>query len=273
MAKSEHSAQGSIGDADEILIAQVHRAERFRGLHISGNPLVLVNAWDAGSAKAVQAGGGKAIATSSWAVADASGFPDGERIPLTLAIDNLRRIARVTELPVTVDLESGYGDEPEVVGATIRLAIEAGAVGCNLEDSFPANGRLRSAGDHADRIRRGRQVADETKVGFFINARTDVFFQRPPEQHDKSMVNEAIERAHAYAEAGADGLFAPGLVDINLIARLAAESPVPLNVMVVDTTPPLSVLAQHGVARVSYGPRPYCLAMRVLEDTVRTATI
>jgi 2-methylisocitrate lyase-like PEP mutase family enzyme len=157
-----------------------------------------------------------------------------------------------------------------VVGATIGMAIDAGAVGCNLEDSFPANGKLRETIEQADRIRRARQTADAANISFFINARTDVFFQRPPEEHDDAMAVAAIERAHAYAEAGADGLFAPGLADIILIARLAKESPLPLNIMVGDATPLVSALAAHGVARVSHGPGPYLMAMKALEEAART---
>src|SRR5215475_15755467 len=191
---------------------QTRKAEEFRRLHVPGKPLALFNVWDAGSAKAVAASGAKALATSSWSVANANGFADGERIALSLAIDNLCRIVAAVEAPVTVDLESGYGDAPEVVGKTIRLAIDAGAVGCNLEDSFLADGKLRETVDQVDRIRRARQTADAAKIRFFINARTDVFFQRPAEEHDDAMVVEAMERARAYAEAGADGVFAPGLV-------------------------------------------------------------
>jgi 2-methylisocitrate lyase-like PEP mutase family enzyme len=177
------------------------------------------------------------------------------------------------DVPLTVDLESGYGDTAEIVGTTIRLAIEAGAIGCNLEDSFPVNGKLRNMDDHADRLRQARRVADQTTIGFFINARTDVFFQKSPEQHDQSMVQEAIDRARPYAQVGADGLFAPGLTNIALIERLAAESPLPLNVMVVETTPSLRVLAEQGVARISYGPRSYLLLMKALEDAARAVTI
>jgi len=251
---------------------QKHKADQFRAFHIPGKPLVLFNIWDAGSAKTVAAGGAKAIGTGSWSVASANGFADGERIPLALAIDNLRRIVGVTDLPVTVDLESGYGDASEAVAETIALAIDAGAVGCNLEDSFPANGKLRETVDQADRIRRARQTADAANIHFFINARTDIFFQRPPDQHDDAMVVDAIERARAYAEAGADGLFAPGLADITLIARLAEASPLPLNIMVVDASPPARVLAEHGVARVSHGPRPYLMAMKALEESARVAS-
>jgi 2-methylisocitrate lyase-like PEP mutase family enzyme len=186
-------------------------------------------------------------------------------------MNNLRRIVSAVKVPVTVDLESGYGDAPDAVGTTTRMAIEAGAAGCNLEDSFPTNGELRKTCDQMDRIACARQVIDEVNIPFFINARTDVFFQRPREDHDNTMLDEAIERARSYAEAGADGLFAPGLVDIDLIRRLADASRLPLNVMVVDESPSVSVLAQNGVARVSYRPRPYLLAMKALEEAARAA--
>jgi 2-methylisocitrate lyase-like PEP mutase family enzyme len=250
---------------------QEQKANDFRALHVPGQPLILFNVWDAGSAKAVSAGGAKAIATSSWSVANANGFGDGEQFPLALAIDNLRRIVSSMNLPVTVDLESGYGDTPEAISKTIALAIDAGAVGCNLEDSFPANGKLREVRDQVERIRSARQAANSAGTDFFINARTDVFFQNPPEQHGDSMLAQAIERARAYAEAGADGLFAPGLANIDLIARLAKESPLPLNIMVSDTTPAMRVLAEHGVARVSFGPRPYLIVMKSLEEAARSA--
>lgn len=253
------------------MTSQIHKAEQFRGLHIAGKPLILFNVWDAGGAKAVASGGAKAIATSSWSVANANGFEDGERIPLALAIDNLRRIVCATDLPVTVDLESGYGETAEAAAETIGLAIDAGAIGCNLEDSFPANGRLREIADQANRIRRVRGTADAANRGFFLNARTDVFFQRPPEQHHDGMVDEAAERARAYADAGADGIFAPGLVDMRLIARLVEASPLPLNIMIGDASPPVRELAQHGVARVSYGPGPYLIAMKALEEAAREA--
>jgi len=275
MAGNKSSAAtggGVITHEEEKTTSQRRKAAEFRALHIPGKPFVLFNIWDAGSAKAVAAAGAKAIATGSWSVANANGFADGERIPLALAIDNLRRIVGATDLPVTIDLESGYGDAPEAVAESIALAIEAGAVGCNLEDSFPANGKLRQTADQVARIRRARQMADQANMRFFINARTDVFFQRPPEQHDETMVVEAIERARAYADAGADGLFAPGLANIELIARLAEASPIPLNIMVGDATPSLRALAEHGVARVSHGPRPYLVAMKALEEAARAAS-
>ena len=120
---------------------QAGKAEQFRTLHVPGNPLVLFNIWDAGGARAVGAAGAKAIATGSWSVANANGFADGERLPRALAIDNLRRIVGVTDLPVTVDLESGYGDAATVVGETVRLAIDAGAVG-EMPKSIPPRSTL-----------------------------------------------------------------------------------------------------------------------------------
>ncbi len=250
---------------------QKSKARSFRSLHVPGAPLVLFNAWDPGSAKAVAAAGTKAIATGSWSVAKANGFDDGEDLPLDLAIANLTRIAKATNLPVTIDLESGYGATPAAVAKTIRRSIEAGAVGCNIEDSHPGTGKLRAAADQARRIAQARKAADTTGIAYFINGRTDVFFQKPPQKHDAAMVAEALERARAYADAGADGLFVPGLIDAKLMARIAEASPLPVNIMVGGGTPPLRVLAKAGIARVSHGPRPYLLAMKALEDAARQA--
>lgn len=244
-------------------------AAAFRALHVAGKPLVLFNVWDAGSAKAVATAGAKALATGSWSVAAATGFADGERIPLAFALDNLRRIVAASALPVSVDLESGYGEDAEGVGRTVAAAFAAGAVGCNLEDSFPADGTLRPLEEQVARLAAARRAADPD--GFFINARTDVFFQKPAAEHGTAMVDAALERARAYADAGADGLFVPGLVDEALVARLVASSPLPVNVMVGAATPPLPRLAALGVARASHGPGPYLAAMRALQDAAAAA--
>ncbi|HEV2111912.1 MAG TPA: isocitrate lyase/phosphoenolpyruvate mutase family protein [Gammaproteobacteria bacterium] len=250
---------------------QANKARAFHALHVPGRPLVLFNVWDPGSAKAVTEAGAKALATGSWSVAAANGYGDGEKIPLDLALGNLARIVAATALPVSVDIESGYGKTPEEVGQTIARTIEAGAVGCNLEDSFPENGTLRETAEQVQRIRHARKAAEQAGISYFINARTDVFFQRPAEQHDAAMVEAAIARVRAYADAGASGIFAPGLVDRALIARLAAASPLPLNVMVSKGTPGLSILAEVKVARVSHGPGPYLTAMRSLTEAARAA--
>ena len=253
------------------MTSQVQKAKRFRNLHVPGEPLVLFNIWDPGSAKAVAETGAKALATSSWAVSEASGYSDGEHTPLTFAIDNLRRITEAVDLPVTVDLESGYGDTPKKVGETVALAIKAGAIGCNLEDSFPENGSLRETKHQVDRIRHARQEADETNVAFFINARTDVFIQISQDKHDASLVAQALQRAQAYAEAGADGLFVPGLADLALIADLTKASPLPVNIMVSQGAN-ITALAKRGVARVSFGADSYVVTMNALQEAARKAS-
>jgi 2-methylisocitrate lyase-like PEP mutase family enzyme len=237
------------------MATQAEKAKSFRKLHVPGEPLVLFNIWDPGSAKVVAETAAMALATSSWAVSVASGYSDGEHTPLPLVIDNLRRITEATNLPVTVDLESGYGDTSKKVGETIGLAIKAGAIGCNLEDSFPENGSLREIKQQVDRIPHVRQKTKETDVDFFINARTDVFIHVPQDQHDAPLVAQALERAQAYAEAGADGLFVPGLANLALIGELAKASPLPVNIMVDEGTN-IRALATRGVARVSFGAAP-----------------
>jgi 2-methylisocitrate lyase-like PEP mutase family enzyme len=246
--------------------------ELFCKLHVPGNPLILYNIWNPGSAQAVASAGAKALATSSYAVAEAHGFTDGEQTPLFFVIDNLRRIVKATELPVTVDLEGGYTNQakPANIGETIDLALDAGAVGCNLEDSIPAIGKLRDASDQAARIRTARKNADKAGLPFFINARTDVFLQGPSEQHSAAIVHEAVERGKAYADAGADCLFVPGLANIVLIAKLVKESPLPINIMV-DDDHLIKALADNGVARVSYGASPYINAANTLEEAARKA--
>jgi methylisocitrate lyase len=250
---------------------QNEKAELFRALHVPGHPLVLFNAWDAGSARAVTEAGARAIATGSWSVAAAHGFKDGECLPLPVALDNLRRIVAAVELPVTIDLESGYGDSPADVGATVSAAIASGTIGCNLEDSFPATGHLRATAEQVARLGAARQAARAAGVALFVNARTDVFFQKPAAEHDMAMVDAALERARVYAEAGADGLFVPGIVAEPLIGRLAEASPLPVNVMAMPGVPARARLAELGVARISHGPGPYRGAMAWLTQAAKAA--
>jgi methylisocitrate lyase len=244
------------------------KAEAFHALHVRGRPFVLLNIWDPGSATAVAAGGAPAIATGSWSVASAHGYRDGEKVPLDLVLDNLRRIVAATTLPVSVDLESGYGADADAVASTVVRAIEAGAIGCNLEDSHPADGTLRDIDVQVQRLRAARAAADVHGQRFFINLRTDVFFRKGV-PHDAAAVAQALERARAYADAGADGFFVPGLNDAALIEQIASASPLPLNIMVMAATPPLDVLARCGVARVSHGPGTYANAMQQLQALAR----
>jgi 2-methylisocitrate lyase-like PEP mutase family enzyme len=255
----------------DVMSNQIQKAEEFRALHVPGQPFVLFNIWDPGTAKAVTAAGARAVATGSWSVAAANGFADGEHVPLDLVIGNLARIVAATALPVSVDIESGYGKTATEVGHTIGRTIEAGAIGCNLEDSFPASGKLRDRAEQAERIGQARAVAMKAGVRYFINARTDVFLQAPPEQHDHAMLDRALDRAGAYADSGADGIFVPGLVDQELISRFVKASPRPVNIMVSAKTPSLEELARAGVARVSHGPGPYRTLMKTFEEIARAA--
>jgi len=248
---------------------QQDKAKAFRALHVPGDPLILFNVWDVGSAAAVARAGAKALATGSWSVAVANGFADGEKIPLDLSLAVIGRIASASELPVTGDLESGYGEDPRAVHRTVARALAAGVVGCNLEDSLPADGSLRDVAAQAGRYAAARSAAAEAGVDLFLNARSDVFFQRPAQDHNAGMVEAALERARAYADAGADGLFVPGLTDLALIARIASASPLPVNIMRTGAEPSIAALAEAGVARVSHGPAPYLQAMAALEDAAR----
>ncbi len=242
------------------------KADAFRALHVRRHPLVLFNVWDVGSAQAVEAAGAAALATGSWSVAAALGFADGEKVPLELALENARRIAQSTELPVSLDIESGYGVSADEVADTIARVAATGVVGCNLEDSFPADGKMRPLAMQVERLAAARRAADAVCPGFFINARTDIFFQADASVHDKTMADAAIERATAYAEAGADGIFVPGVIDHTLIARICSASRLPINVMIGRNSPTHETLAAAGIARISHGPGPFRAAMQALQE-------
>ncbi|WP_262030293.1 isocitrate lyase/phosphoenolpyruvate mutase family protein [Microvirga sp. Mcv34] len=250
---------------------QVTKAGAFKALHVPGQPLILFNVWDAGTARAVAASGAKALATGSWSVAAAHGFEDGEHMPLDLALANLERIVAASDLPVTIDLESGYGATPDEVGATIARTLQAGAIGCNIEDGVRET-TLRGTSDQVARLKAARAAADRLGIPLFLNARTDVFLAAASDRHE-GLVDTALERGRAYAEAGADGFFVPGLADERLIARVVEASPLPVNIMASAKTPPAARLAELGVARISHGPGPYRMAMKALEDAARAALL
>jgi 2-methylisocitrate lyase-like PEP mutase family enzyme len=241
--------------------SQLEGAQLFRVLHQPGDPLVIFNAWDAGSAKVVAETGAKAVGTGSWSVAAAFGYEDGERLPLAEAIANLERIVDSVNLPVTFDLEAGYGD----ISHAVRAAISAGAIGFNYEDGRMGAEGLEPIEEHAQRIRQARSTADEIIPGVFINARTDMFLRAKPEAHSDAMVEDALARADAYAKAGADGIFVPGLSDPQRIKYICERSPLPVNIMGKPGTTKRAELAKLGVARISYGPFPYRLAMEAFK--------
>ena len=254
-------------------VDQRDKAGGFRALHVPGHPLILFNIWDVGSAKAVAVAdaGALALATGSWSVAAAHGCADGEKLPIDLALENVRRIVSGSELPVTFDIESGYGTDANSVGHTISRSIETGVVGCNIEDSYPESGKLRPIADQVARLHSARAATKQGLDSFFINARTDVFLQAPASEHSRDMLEMAIDRAKAYADAGADGLFAPGLIDPVLIAELVSSTSLPVNIMIGEGSPSIASLAAAGVARVSYGPGPYLSAMKALATAARAA--
>lgn len=254
---------------------QVECAQTFHKLHVPGKPVVLFNAWDAGSAQAVAKAGAKAIATGSWSVAAAHGYGDGEKLPLELAIANLKRIVAAVDLPVTIDFESGYGRAPEVVSRAVAQAIEGGAIGFNFEDRIISAGGgerdLYSVEEQSSRIRAARKACEQTGIPAYINARSDVFLKVDATKHTKEHCDAALERARAYKDAGGSGLFVPGLVDETLIALICKACPLPVNAMIQSNSPPNKRLAQLGVARISYGPGPYRRAMQFLEEAAREA--
>lgn len=242
--------------------------EEFSRLHVSGNPLLLFNAWDAGSAQAVAKGGAKAIATGSASVAMANGFGDGQELPMEFALENARRIVRSVELPVTVDFEGAYSDEPAEGASNIAKLAETGAVGCNFEDQVVGGDGLHPIAVQAERIAAARAAVGPN---FFINVRTDLFLKAPQETHDQAMLDEAIERVLAYANAGASGFFVPMLGDLALLRRLCEASPIPINFMTYLGCPSNAEVSAAGVARISHGPFPYMALMGQLEQAAREA--
>ena len=250
---------------------QKQKAEAFKNLHIKGSPLVLFNIWDAGSARTIEQAGAKAIATGSWAVAAANGFEDGEKIPFELALKNLERIVATVALPVTLDIEGGYTTDLSELKENIRKVIAAGAVGINFEDQIVGSEGLYAIEDQCARIETVYEASKEASIPLFINARTDVFLKTYPGEHDEVQFEESVQRARAYAEAGASGLFAPGLRDPDFIKELCERSPIPVNIMVLPDTPPSKILAQQGVARISYGAGPYQQVTEALKEAARKA--
>lgn len=241
---------------------QQQYAEAFHGLHKTGDPLVLFNAWDAATAKAI-AKTSPAIATSSGAVAAALGYADGEYVPLDMVAGLVSRITASVSVPVSIDLEAGYGDTPDAAATSAARILQAGAVGINIEDGLSGGKRqLASPEQHAAKIKAVRHAAQQLGVHLFINARTDPFLLKYGSPAE--CLNEAARRAKIYADAGADGIFVPGLTDLALIGKFVQLAPLPVNIMVTQGVPAIPDLARVGVRRVSLGPWPMLAAMRVI---------
>ncbi|UWP80975.1 isocitrate lyase/phosphoenolpyruvate mutase family protein [Dactylosporangium fulvum] len=252
---------------------QQTRAARFRSLHTSADPIVLANTWDPASARIVAATGAKAVATTSAGVAWTLGVPDGDVLSRDAALEHLARIVAAVPagLPVTADIESGFGATPAEVAVTIRGVLAAGAVGVNLEDTVRAGGaRLRDIPGQAERIAAARAAADDAGVDLYINARVDTYLR------GGGTVEATAERAAAFLAAGATGIFVPGVADAATIAALTAAIPAPLNVLAEPETPSVAELAKLGVARVSLGSwvaeAAYAVVRRAAEEAQSKGT-
>ncbi len=238
-------------------MTQQELAQQFKEFHVSGSPIILYNIWDAGSAQAVASCGAKAIASGSHGVANAFGYEDGEKLPLEDALANAVRIVGSVELPVTMDIETGYGATPEDVYNAASRVIATGVVGVNVEDQKLGTTELRELDEQVERLKAVRRAADDANIPLFINARTDLFKNAEEADHNEAMVEAALTRAQAFADAGADGFFVPGLRNPMLIKKLCDASPLPVNIISLPGMVGNVELAQAGVARISYGPVPY----------------
>jgi 2-methylisocitrate lyase-like PEP mutase family enzyme len=248
--------------------AQAELGRRFLDLHHGPKILVLPNAWDAASARIFEDAGFPAIATSSAGVAFSLGYPDGQIISRDEMLGVVRRVARTVEVPVTADLEAGYGTSPEDLASTARSAIAAGAVGMNLEDGIEDQPEYL-----ADLVRQKElicavlEAAESAGVPFVLNARTDIFLNAigPAE----TRLERTLERLNAYREAGAQSLFAPGVKDRDTIKQLARGVAGPLNILATVGTPPVAELQALGVARVSLGSGPMRATLAFLSRMAR----
>jgi 2-methylisocitrate lyase-like PEP mutase family enzyme len=234
--------------------ALLTECDLLRSLHRRGAPLVLPNAWDVATAKAVVGAGFPAVATTSGGVAAALGFEDHEGAPAEEMLAAAARIATSVDVPVTIDAEAGYGMEPaDLVAALVR----AGAAGCNLEDTDHAAGKLRDPAEHAGWLRGVRDGASDRGYGLVINARIDVFLPAvlsgSGEGSQLKLVPEALRRAHAYLEAGVDCVFPIALWESDALAAFMSEVSGLVNVLSLPRAPSLPELSELGVARISYG--------------------
>lgn len=233
--------------------SQTALAQAFHQSHAGNEPLVLPNAWDAASARIIEQGGARAVATSSAAMAWALGCPDGEQLALDDLLGACRRIVEAVAVPVSIDIEQGYGDTAEDTAELVGALMQLGAVGINIEDGKdPASGQLADPRRLRERIACIRAVADHRGVPLFINARTDTYLTAA--LSGEARLQETLARALAYVDAGADGIFVPGLADAGEIERLAAALSVPLNIYVgYPGAPDVATLRRLGVRRISLG--------------------
>lgn len=254
-------------------LEQKHKAETFLSLHSGGKVLLLPNVWDVASARILEESGFPAIATSSAGVAFSLGYPDGQKIPKEEMFAAVARIAAAVNVPVTADVESGYGPRPEDAAQTARAVIAAGAVGMNLEDSPGDSGRpLADLSLQLEKIRAVREAATSLNVPLVLNARTDVYLLEVGDPSGR--YDEALRRLRAFRDAGADCVFVPDLNDAATIGRMVADLGCPVNILAGPSTPSVPELSELGVARISLGSAPMRAALgqlRRLAEELKTS--
>jgi 2-methylisocitrate lyase-like PEP mutase family enzyme len=254
---------------------QKKRAEIFRVMHTGSGAVLLPNVWDVASARIIEEAGFQAIATTSAGIAFAQGFPDGQKIPADRMMAAVASIAAAVRVPVTADVEAGYGERPEDASRTARNVIDAGAIGMNFEDATgDADHTLTELALQLERIRAIRETADKLEVPLVLNARTDVYLLQigePIKRYD-----EAVRRLAAFRDAGADCVFVPGIRDAETIGRMVADLGCPLNILAVPGAPSVSELAALGVKRISLGSGPMRASLgflrRVAEELKTSGT-
>lgn len=249
-----------------MTITQPDNTRLFRSLHTPTEPLALANAWDVASARVIEAAGASAIATTSAGVAWSLGSPDGDVLTRDRALELIGRIVTAVAVPVTADIEGGYGTDTAGVAETVAGVLAAGAVGINIEDG------TRPPTELATRLAAARQTADQAGADLFLNARIDTFLFGLGDPDTR--LKETLSRAHMYVDAGADGIFVPGVTDTATIAALARDISVPLNVMAGPGAPTVAELGTLGVARVSLGSgvaqAAYAAARRTAQELFGT---
>jgi 2-methylisocitrate lyase-like PEP mutase family enzyme len=242
---------------------QKAKANTFRALHRGPEALILANVWDVATARILEEAGFPALATTSAGVAFSLGYPDGQKLTREEMLARIARIARAVKVPVTADVEAGYGNRPEDAAETAREVIAAGAIGINLEDASDRPLELADLSSQLDKIRAIREAALKSGVLLVLNARTDVYLEQigaPETRYD-----ETVRRLAAYRDAGADCVFAPGLRDSETISRLAKDVKCPLNILAGPGFPSVPELKKLGVARVSLGSTPMRATLGLLQ--------
>ncbi|MBZ5530386.1 MAG: isocitrate lyase/phosphoenolpyruvate mutase family protein [Acidobacteriia bacterium] len=246
-------------------MTHTQKAARLLELHHAASPVILINAWDAASARIVEHAGFPAVATTSAGVANALGYADGQHVPWSEMAQAIERIAEVVQVPVTADIEAGFSSDAQQLEAVIEQVIEAGAVGVNLEDSVPghpSHSILFSIADQTARIQTVRRIGEKLKIHLLINARTDAYWRQGVSREEA--LRDTLERGHAYLKAGADCIFVPGLRDPGQISTVVGEWKSPINILAGPGVPSIPELTRLGVKRISYGSGPMRSTMGLL---------